>query len=85
MTYEDIIDKAAMIVAGYAFVNCGEYIEVISGLQDDDWLAFPYEKSAKAGAKTKHSTQISFFYVINLSIEINVPKIIETLYPPFDV
>lgn len=39
----------------------GEYIEVISGLQDDDWLAFPYEKSAKAGAKTKHSTQQELF------------------------
>ncbi len=48
------------------FVNTGstlygEYIEVISGLDDDDWLAFPYEKNAKAGAKTKHSTQQELF------------------------
>ena len=39
----------------------GEYIEVISGLDDNDWLAFPYEKNAKAGTKTKHSTQQELF------------------------
>ena len=39
----------------------GEYIEVISGLDDNDWLAFPYEKNAKAGTKTNHSTQQELF------------------------
>lgn len=39
----------------------GEYIEVISGLSDNDWLAFPYEKNAEVGAKTKHSTQQELF------------------------
>lgn len=39
----------------------GEYIEVVSGLSDDDWLAFPYEKSAKSGAQTNHSTQQELF------------------------
>ena len=39
----------------------GEYIEVVSGLDDNDWLAFPYEKNAKAGAKTNHSTQQELF------------------------
>lgn len=39
----------------------GEYIEVSSGITDDDWLAFPYDKNAKQGAKTKHSTQQELF------------------------
>ena len=39
----------------------GEYIEVVSGLDANDWLAFPYEKSAKSGATTNHSTQQELF------------------------
>ena len=39
----------------------GEYIEVVSGITDEDWLAFPYGKGVKAGAKTNHSTQQELF------------------------
>ena len=39
----------------------GEYIEVVSGITEDDWLAFPYGKGVEAGASTKHSTQQELF------------------------
>ena len=29
----------------------------ISGIDENDWLAFPYGKGVEAGASTKHSTQ----------------------------
>lgn len=39
----------------------GEYIEVQSGITNNDWLAFPYEKDIKAGLKTVQSTQEALF------------------------
>ena len=39
----------------------GEYIEVISGIDESDWLAFPYGKGVEAGAAAKHSTQQELF------------------------
>ena len=32
-----------------------EYIEVVSGLTEDDYIAFPYGKNVVEGAKTKIS------------------------------
>ncbi|MBR2590598.1 MAG: HlyD family efflux transporter periplasmic adaptor subunit [Clostridia bacterium] len=39
----------------------GEYIEITSGIEENDWLAFPYTKGIQEGDKTKHSTQQELF------------------------
>ncbi len=36
--------------------SSGSSYEVISGLKADDWIAFPYGKNAKEGAKTREGT-----------------------------
>ena len=34
----------------------GSYTEILSGVTEEDWLAFPYGKEAKAGAPTKEGS-----------------------------
>ena len=34
----------------------GSYTEILSGVTEEDWLAFPYGKEAKAGAQTKEGS-----------------------------
>ena len=39
----------------------GEYIEITKGIEQTDWLAFPYTKGIEEGLPAKHSTQKELF------------------------